>query len=100
MSDSAGFWRDFKEVLTPKRKLKKEQNRIQSTETLQHAGVVFTSHNNGLHLIIKLSETDRVDFWPSTGTWWEKNGKRGRGVQPLLNYINKRSRQILAQRGN
>lgn len=68
---------------------KRADNREFSTGMLREAGVFFTSHNDGAHLIV----AERWDFWPGTGRFTERKGRagqrkrEGRGVRRLLAII-------------
>jgi hypothetical protein len=67
------------------RKMRRE-NMARSTAELQARGIPFTSHNNGVHLVV----AGAWDFWPSTGPWISRqvgpSGKKreGRGVLKLI----------------
>ena len=66
------------------KKAKKADNLAQSTQILTERGIPFTSHNNGVHLVVDSC----FDFWPSTGKWIEREtGKKGRGVFNLLKHF-------------
>lgn len=64
--------------------------RKQSTQLLNDAKIPFEIKNNGAHLIVEGNEC-YIDFWPGTGKWITRNGKRGFGVRNLINYINNAS---------
>lgn len=80
--DDAEVWRAMRERSQEKR----AANRKHSTEILKRAGVTFTAHNAGAHLIIKHAGM-RVDFWPGTGVWSTRAGRTDRGVLRLLSYL-------------
>jgi len=65
---------------------KRQQNREQSTDILIKRGVTFEAKNFGRHLIIT-RDGRTVDFWPGTGLWIFREGKKGRGVFNLLKEI-------------
>ncbi len=68
--------------------IKRESNRTNSRKLLADAGVSFTAHNDGAHLIVER----RWDFWPGTGKWIDRRGgKYRRGVFPLLAAIQRAS---------
>ena len=71
---------------------KREQNREQSAHFLTAAGIVFTSHNLGAHLVVA-GRGLTVDFWPGTGRWIARNGEKGFGVKSLA----KRVRPLVAE---
>lgn len=64
------------------RKVKQEKravNRDSSAEVLRAKGVDFTTNNEGF------ADNLTVDFWPGTGKWIVRGGKKaGRGVFNLL----------------
>ncbi len=70
------------------RKEKRRNNLIYNTDLLIKSEVNFTSKNGGVHLIIEVNNMI-LDFYPSTGLWWDRNnkGKKYRGVKNLLRYI-------------
>lgn len=65
---------------------KRAGNREHSAEVLRRAGIAFTTHNNGAHLIVKHGGI-RVDFWPGTGKWSSQGGRVDRGVFRLLKFL-------------
>lgn len=58
----------------------------QRMEYLDKLDVLYTIHNNGAHLIVE-GWIELVDFWPGTGRWIARNGKRGWGVKSLVELI-------------
>jgi hypothetical protein len=60
-------------------------HRTKSPLMLAAAGIPFTSHNEGAHLIV----ADEWHFWPGTGRWNHRGPpfERGRGVDELINRI-------------
>jgi hypothetical protein len=68
-------------------KIKRASNREDSPKLLDEAGVTYTVHNLGAHLIVDGPECV-VDFWPGTGKWIVRaGGPTGRGVLPLLKFL-------------
>jgi hypothetical protein len=84
MSDEAEAWRAFKLHKQEKR----ASNRQTSAELLAASGIVFTSHNNGAHLIVE-GPTTHIDFWPGPGRWNCRTGKKSFGVMGLIQYVKK-----------
>ena len=84
MSDEAEAWKAFKLYKQEKR----ADNRKSSAELLASSGIVFTTHNNGAHLIVA-GQTAHIDFWPGPGRWNCRTGKKGFGVLRLIQYIKK-----------
>lgn len=76
------MWRALRE----RGQQKRAANREQSTQILKRAGVSFTAHNGGAHLIVKHAGM-RIDFWPGTGTWSTRGGRTDHGVFRLLKYL-------------
>lgn len=80
--DMGEQWRAYKS----ERQQKRRDNMASSTAELQARGIPFTSHNNGVHLVV----AGAWDFWPSTGLWMSRqpgpNGRKreGRGVLKLI----------------
>jgi hypothetical protein len=88
MSEEAEVYK----VLREESQKKKRDNMIKSTELLESKGVPFTSHNNGVHLIVD----DHIDFWPSTGKWKDRNNNKvKRGVFNLIEYLLKNDKLTL-----
>lgn len=80
---------DMGEVFNAMKENSKERrasHREQSPKMLDGAGIPFESKNGGAHLIIKGSD-GYIDFWPGTGKWISRNGKRGFGVRNLIRYV-------------
>lgn len=66
--------------------VKRADNREKSAQRLRDAGVPFVSKNAGAHLIVR----DRVNFWPGTGLWADRETpEKGRGVRSLLDHLEK-----------
>lgn len=83
MNEETEFWRERKKAQQEKR----ASNRENSAEYLTEHGILFTSHNHGAHLIVEGKECF-IDFWPGTGKWNCRSGKKGFGVRNLVEYIN------------
>ena len=78
MTDSE-MWRAVRDQSQEKR----ANNREFSAKLLRDNSINFESKNNGAHLIID----NKVDFWPGTGKWIVRNGRKGRGVKNLMKWI-------------
>lgn len=83
MGEDFAAWRVVKQA-------KKASNRANSPEILRAAGIAFTTHNDGAHLIVSAPLGHLVDFWPGTGKW-QTRGYRfaltGRGVHNLIQHL-------------
>lgn len=81
---------DMKDVFDDMRERSKEKrahNTVASTSILINKNVSFESKNNGAHLIVS-HNGKVVDFWPATGKFICRSGKKdARGIRPLLKYI-------------
>ena len=64
-------------------KERRERNRNSSAALLEEKGIRFESKNGGAHLIVT-GKNCLIDFWPGTGKYIARNGKRGRGVHNLM----------------
>lgn len=78
---------DFR-ALRKYRKEKRQSNLLNSTEILKSHNINFEEKNGGVHLIIR-HNNKTLDFFPSTGLWWDRDNRyrQQRGVFPLLRYI-------------
>lgn len=82
MAEVFAGWREMKQK-------KKRSNLAQSTAQLVSAGIPFTSHNGGVHLVLMKGEQP-IDYWPSTGLWWIRGtSNKRRGIQKLIQYMKK-----------
>ena len=79
---SSEYWNDFKEISQEKR----ARNRESSADYLKTNGIAFVSKNSGAHLIVT-NGSGLIDFWPGTGKWNSRCGKKGRGVMALERFI-------------
>jgi len=82
MSDTSEMWAAHKQASVAKR----ASNREQSAALLSEAGIVFTTNNSGVHLIVE-GKTCKIDFWPGTGKWNSRDGTKGFGVRNLIAHI-------------
>ena len=72
------------------RQAKRAGNREHATRRLREAGIPFTSHNDGAHLIVM----EQFDLWPGTGKWKERGAEKyHRGVGGLIARIRAGSRE-------
>ena len=70
------------------RKERRAHNRENTQRVLQEAGIEFSIHNEGAHLIVKRGTDIVVDLWPGTGRWVPRgNGRGGRGVFQMLKWL-------------
>ena len=82
MGDLAEDFRIMKQLSQGRR----ADNRKNSALFLTERGISFTSKNSGAHLIVEYTD-GLIDFWPGTGRWIARSGKKGFGVKNLLNYM-------------
>ncbi len=85
--DASAVWKDHREAS----KAKRASNRENSAQLLLDAGIVFTTNNGGAHLIVEGKE-NFIDFWPGTGKWNSRCGKKGFGVRNLIAFVNGEAR--------
>jgi hypothetical protein len=82
---------DSEEFFSAYRKLRKEaraRNREASPHMMRAAGLDFTSHNGGSHVVVAKGPHGPIDFWPGTGLWIVRSNKRReRGVLKLIAYV-------------
>jgi hypothetical protein len=84
INETTEFWREFRKQGTEK----KASNKVDSTSILDREGIVYESHNHGVHLVVK-HNGKVVDYWPSTGKFINRTtGWKGRGVRKLINHLN------------
>ena len=67
-------------------KERRARHREQSPKLLEAANIPFESKNGGAHIIAEGNEC-YIDFWPGTGKWISRNGRKGFGVRNLIKYI-------------
>lgn len=80
-------WREYGRIKREESKAKRAANRKSSPDILKAAGYLFESKNDGAHLVVWNPSGASVDFWPGTGLWSARDGKRGRGVRKLIKYL-------------
>ncbi|ANG62589.1 hypothetical protein A8C75_08900 [Marinobacterium aestuarii] len=67
--------------------IKRGNNRGSSAHLLRCSGIVFTSKNEGAHLIV-CGHQGPIDFWPGTGKWKGRKARlTGMGVRNLIENI-------------
>lgn len=92
---SSEDWAGLREYFKNASQARRAGNREESPKLLTAAGVTFTTHNLGAHLIVDGPECV-VDFWPGTGKWIvRKGGPTGRGVFKLLKFLGAAARLSL-----
>jgi dihydrofolate reductase (trimethoprim resistance protein) len=57
-----------------------------SADYLAQRGIPFVSKNGGAHLIVEGKDCF-IDFWPGTGKWHSRCGKKGFGVRNLVAFV-------------
>lgn len=85
MSEIGEMWQEVRKAQQEKR----ADNRENSAQYLENRGIPFVEKNGGAHLIVEGDE-GYIDFWPGTGRWRTRNGRKGFGVRKLVEYINAR----------
>ena len=83
MGDMAEVWDGWREMKQAKRR----SNLAYSTNKLVREGLTFTSHNNGIHLVL-IKNGQPIDYWPSTGLWWVRGTRnKRRGIDKLIAFM-------------
>lgn len=82
MGDMGEGWAEYHK----ERQEKRASNRASSTKILEEKGISFERKNMGAHLIVSTKE-GKIDFWPGTGKWIVRGGKKGAGIKNLLKHI-------------
>lgn len=80
------FWNDVKPAMKAASKKRRQKNRESSSMLLREQGIEFEEKNAGAHLIVKGRDC-LIDFWPGTGKFITRNGKKGRGVFNLIKFV-------------
>jgi hypothetical protein len=73
LRDDMNAWRKHKQE-------QRERNRKTAEAELTLRKIPFAVHNAGAHLVVD----GRIDYWPGTGLWIVRGGRRGRGLARLL----------------
>lgn len=83
-SGSTEYWRMHRE----ESKSRKQANRDRAVESLNQYGVLYQEHNGGIHLIIMSNHGGKIDYWPTTGLWSDRDKKiERRGINSLLKHL-------------
>ena len=82
--EESEMWREWKKMKQDAR----SQRRENAPELLTNAGIPFTTHNHGAHLILD-THLGFVDFWPGTTKWKTRSFPpiEGHGISKLLTLI-------------
>jgi len=80
VGDDMNAWKEQK-------KERKAINRESSAQWLKDRDIFFEPKNGGAHLIVEGKEC-YIDFWPGTGKWISRCGRKGFGVSGLVRFIN------------
>jgi len=79
--------REAMKELKKAKQFKRNINKEHGAKLLASAGYSFTSHNNGVHLVVHEGGMV-IDYWPSTGKWKDRESVvYCRGINNLLNYL-------------
>ncbi len=80
-SEMGEMFNDLRQI----RQENRAHNREDSAKYLTDNGIRFASKNGGAHLIVEADSP--IDFWPGTGLWNNRKGRKGRGVAYLVKFI-------------
>jgi len=64
----------------------KAQRAALAARELSQAGIPFTVHNGGAHLVVE-GPVGFIDYWPTTGKWAARSGRKGFGLLGLLKHV-------------
>lgn len=84
-SEDGEMWKAFKKMKQGQR----AQRRETAPESLHTAGIFFTEHNGGAHLIVEGPECF-IDYWPGTNKWRIRNDPPNKyrfGLTALIKHI-------------
>jgi hypothetical protein len=84
MSEIGDMWIGLRD----RNKVIKAQRVTDAITTLKKLGIAFERKNNDNHLVIEGVDCF-IDFWPSTGNWAVRLGKKGNGLNNLLTLMGK-----------
>lgn len=83
MSEMGDAFREHREYMRGV----KEARADEALDILSKSGIAFETLDCGRHLIFR-DGNQVVDFWPTTGRWFDrKSGRRGRWVDRLLEHL-------------
>lgn len=87
--DTSDMYRAMKE----RSKEKREANRDNAPKILEEAGISFSSHNLGAHLVVRAYGWV-VDCWPGTGRWTFRDTTRfhGFGIFSMIQRLKENKR--------
>lgn len=76
-------WAEFTRQKREESKARRAGYRAHAANRLDELGIPYTSHNEGAHLVVR-GNNGLIDYWPGTGKFIARNGKKGRGLQGVL----------------
>jgi len=85
MGDMADVFNDMRAASKEKRASNREQGPLR----LKEAGIAFSVHNDGAHIVISRNRPFvDVDYWPGTGAWRARGWTYSkRGVANLIAFL-------------
>jgi len=89
MNEINEMWRDYR---AEQANIRHDRYKKANPENqLKICNIDYETRNNGYHLIVTHNDMV-VDFWPTTGRWISRTGKRGGGVKRLIGFLMKPKR--------
>ena len=90
MSEIGDDWKAYKAQQKENRRVV----RAALVAELVKTGLTFNERNGGSHLLVHVEGRQHIDFWPSSGKWWDAlHKKRGYGVPALVVYARNQEKQ-------
>lgn len=84
-ADDHGEWYDAHHAIAQNKRQSAAERRDAAPALLGAAGVAYTTHNNGEHIVVTVPNAGVIDFWPSTGRWIRRwNKRREFGIDRLI----------------
>ena len=60
---------------------------LEAIDKLTNEKLDFELKNNNIHIIITDLKGNKIDFYPTTGTWTPRVGTKSSGINNLIRYI-------------
>lgn len=64
-SEDSKMWKAYKAMKSSERKARRDA----APDMLRKAGISFSLHNEGAHIVLYTKDGSAIDFWPGTTKW-------------------------------